>query len=157
LPVAQQVALALEAPLDALVVSKLGAPGQPELAVGALASGGVRVLSEELIDRLGVSDLQLDNEIDRQQGELSRRERQYRGVRPFPELAGKTIILVDDGLATGSTMEAAIEAVRSRKPAALIVAVPVAPLCVPRRLLSGVDRFVALQQPRHFKEVGPFY
>lgn len=157
LPVARQVAIALRAPLDALVVRKLGAPGQPELAIGALASGGILVRSDELIERLGVSDAQLNAEIGRQRRELQRREDRYRGRRPFPDLSGKTVVLVDDGLATGSTMEAAVRAVRSRGPATVIVAVPVAPRGVAPRLLSAVDRFVALMQPPNFSAVGQWY
>lgn len=108
------VARDLDAPLDVLVVRKIGAPGHEEFAIGAIASGNVRVLSHNIIDQLGISPERLDRMIERQQAELERRERQYRGDRPFPELEDQTVILVDDGLATGSTTEAAVKALRIR-------------------------------------------
>lgn len=156
-PVADQVARALKAPLDVLVVRKLGAPGQPELAIGAIASGGVQVLSRGLITELGVSEARLAAEIDSQREELARRERQYRGDRPFPELQDKTLLVVDDGLATGATMEAAVQALRQQAPRAIIVAVPVAPKQVSSALLSAVDEFIAVNQPPDFMAVGQFY
>ncbi|MEE4303047.1 MAG: phosphoribosyltransferase [Wenzhouxiangella sp.] len=156
-PVAKEVASALGAPLDVLVVRKLGAPGQPELAIGAIASGGVQVLSRELIEQLHVSASRLATEIEKQLKELDRRERQYRGDRPFPDLEGKTLLVIDDGLATGSTMEAAVRALRQHEPRAIIVAVPVAPSHVSSSLLSAADEFIAVERPQNFMAVGQFY
>src|SRR5262249_1299227 len=115
-PVAFEVARALHAPLDLFLVRKLGLPGQEELAMGAIATGGVRVLNEELVRALGVSDDVLDTAVARELRELERRERSYRGDRPPPDVRGRTVILVDDGLATGSTMRAAVAALRRQGP-----------------------------------------
>lgn len=156
-PVADQVARALGAPMDVLVVRKLGAPFQPELAIGAIASGGVQVLSRELIAQLDVGQARLDEEIAKQRDELERREHQYRDDRPFPDLKDKTLVVVDDGLATGSTMEAAIKALREHQPRAVIVAVPCAPKRVSPRILSGADEFIAVSQPYDFMAVGQCY
>lgn len=156
-PVAAEVAQALQAPMDVLVVRKLGAPGQPELAIGAIASGGVKVLSRDLIAQLGVSESRLAAEVEKQREKLRDRERRYRGNRPFPDPEGRTLVVVDDGLATGSTMEAAIEALRARRPRAIIVAVPCAPRRVSPRILAQADEFVAVSQPPHFMAVGECY
>lgn len=157
IPVAAQVARVLKSPLDVLVVRKLGAPGQPELAIGAIASGGVEVLSRDVIAQLHVSESRLDAEIEKQRDELARREHLYRGNRPFPELENRTLVVVDDGLATGSTMEAAVKALRQHAPRAIIVAVPVAPRRVSSELLSDADEFIAVEQPLDFMAVGQFY
>lgn len=125
-PVAYEVAEALNAPLDILLVRKLGVPGQEELAMGAIASGGARVLNENIVRYLGISDKTIAEITQQELHELKRRERLFRGGRPAPELGGRTVILVDDGLATGSTMQAAVAAVRRQNPARIIVAVPVA-------------------------------
>src|SRR5438309_3566121 len=125
-PVAYEIARRLGAPLDVFVVRKLGVPGHEELAMGALASGGVRVLNEDLIRELGIPEPVIEAATNREQNELDRRERAYRGTRPSPDLRGKTVVLVDDGLATGNTMRAAVEAVRAQHPERIIVAVPVA-------------------------------
>jgi putative phosphoribosyl transferase len=125
-PVAFQVAQALRAPLDILVVRKLGLPGQEELAMGAIAAGGVRVLNDEVVDTLRIPDEVIDRVAAREQAELERRERVYRDGRPAPVVRDQTVILVDDGLATGMTMRAAIVAVRAQRPDKLVVAVPVA-------------------------------
>lgn len=125
-PVAYEIAEALNAPLDVLPVRKLGVPGQEELAMGAIASGGTRVLNEEVVRQLGITKENIAEIARRERRELERRERLYRGNRPVPKLDGRTIILVDDGLATGSTMRAAMSAVRKQHPAHIIVAVPVA-------------------------------
>jgi putative phosphoribosyl transferase len=125
-PVAYEIAEALNAPLDVLPVRKLGVPGQEELAMGAVAPGGTRVLNEEVVRQLGTTKEIIAEIARRETRELERRERLYRGNRPAPELGGRTIILVDDGLATGSTMRAAVAAVREQHPAHIIVAVPVA-------------------------------
>jgi putative phosphoribosyl transferase len=143
--------------LDLFVVRKLGAPHQPELAIGAIASGDVQVLSRDLIAQLGVSPARLAEKIRTQQQELERRDRRYRGDRPFPALEGLTVIVVDDGLATGSTMTAALEALRKHAPRSVIVAVPCAPEQVPSRILSAADEFIAVSQPRDFVAVGQCY
>jgi predicted phosphoribosyltransferase len=124
IPVAYEVASALDAPLDVFVVRKLGAPGQPELAMGAIASGGVRILNEDVIDALRIPPEAVEFVAEAEQRELERREREYRGTRPFPEVRGRTVIIVDDGLATGATMMAAIQALRLRAPAQIIAAAP---------------------------------
>src|SRR5262249_32646437 len=124
-PVAYEVAHALGAELDVFVVRKLGAPMQPELAMGAIASGGVRVVNDEIVRALGLSDADLADAVQAESRELERRERQYRDDRPFPTVRGRTVILVDDGLATGASMQAAAQALRAQEPRRLIVAVPV--------------------------------
>ena len=125
-PVAFEVAEALDAPLDVFLVRKLGLPGQEELAMGAIATGGVRVLNEDVVSASGVSGEVVARVAALEQEELERRERLYRGSRPPAEVAGRTVILVDDGLATGATMRAAVTALKQRRPARIIVAVPVA-------------------------------
>jgi predicted phosphoribosyltransferase len=125
-PVAAEVARALEAPLDVFLVRKLGVPGHEELAMGAVASGGTRVLNPQLMDALDIPDEVMEAIDARERRELDRRQRAYRGERPPPDVEGRTVILVDDGLATGSTMHAAVQAVRRDRPARVVVAVPVA-------------------------------
>ena len=125
-PVGYEVARALHAPLDVFVVRKLGVPGYEELAMGAVATGGVRVLNEEIVQRLGIPEYVIDAAVAREQQEVARRERLYRGGRPPPEVRGRTVILVDDGLATGATMRAAVMALRQLQPARIVVAVPTA-------------------------------
>ena len=124
-PVAYEVAKALHAPMDVFLVRKLGVPGHEEYAMGAMASGGVRVLNRDVVEALHIPNEVVEQVIAREQRELERREREYRGDRPFPDLRGKTVILVDDGLATGSTMLAAVMALRQKQPARIVVAVPV--------------------------------
>jgi predicted phosphoribosyltransferase len=124
--VAYEVARALHLPLDVFIVRKLGVPGQDELAMGAIASGGVRVLNHAVINALGLGQAEIDQVIRREEQELRRREQQFRGERPPLQLKGKTVIVVDDGLATGATMWAAIAAIRQRGPAKIVMAVPVA-------------------------------
>lgn len=125
-PVAYQVAKELSAPLDVLIVRKLGAPGQEELALGAIASGGVYVLNREIMKSMGLSDSDIRPIADREQHELERREREYRGDRLSPDVADKSVIIIDDGLATGATMWAAVSALRQRHPREIIIAVPTA-------------------------------
>jgi putative phosphoribosyl transferase len=156
-PVAFEVAQALHAPLDILLVRKLGTPGQTELAMGAIASGGVRILDHQLIDGLGITEQQLADTIATQEAELARRERLYRGVRPDVSAQGKTIILVDDGIATGSSMLAAIAALRTLQPKKIVVAVPVAPPHADQQIQKVADEFVCLDTPRSFFGVGQFY
>ena len=156
-PVAFEVAAALGVPLDVFLVRKLGAPGQPELAMGAIASGGARVLDRSLVARLGVSAAQVAEVEARELRELERRERAYRGDRPAPSVAGYAVILVDDGVATGASLKAAIAALREQKPAAIVVAVPVAPPSTLRALEALADQVVCVASPEPFYAVGNFY
>lgn len=156
-PVAAEVARILEAPLDLLIVRKLGVPGRPELAMGAIASGGVRVINREIEEHLNIPGEVIEAVVVREFQELQRRERVYRGERPAADPAGKTVILVDDGLATGATMEAAIRAVDQRDPERIIVAVPVSSAFAFRRLVRLVDHLVCLAAPEPFGSVGSWY
>ena len=156
-PVAAGVAEALGAPLDVLVVRKLGVPGQPELAMGAVASGGVRALNPSVVAELGIGAGTVERVADAEHAEVARREALFRGERPRPVLHDRTVVLVDDGLATGATMRAAVEAVRSTGPARVVVAVPVA-AAEARDLLAAVaDEVVCLAVPRPFGAVGLHY
>lgn len=156
-PVAWEVARELNAPLDVFVVRKLGVPGQEELAMGAIASGGVRVLNVEVIEALGISSAALEAVAARELRTLALRERTYRGDRPPPELAGRTVILVDDGLATGSTMRAAVAAVRHLGPERIIVAVPVAAPDTVRDFERDGIEVVCPLLPEDFYAVGAAY
>jgi putative phosphoribosyl transferase len=156
-PVAWEVAASLHAPLDVFVVRKLGAPRWPELAVGALASGGGVVLNDEVVRGLRISDEQLAELIDKETEELTRRERAYRGDRPPLEPAGKTVIIVDDGVATGASMTAAIKAIRAANPAQIVVAVPVAPPSAHEQLIRVADDVVITSMPSAFMAVGEYY
>jgi putative phosphoribosyl transferase len=156
-PVAAEVARALGAPLDVFLVRKLGLPGQEELAMGAIASGGARVLNEELVETLGIPEALIDAVAAREEEELRRRERLYRGERPPPEVEGKTVILVDDGLATGSSMRAAVAALRRLRPARIVVAVPTAPVSTCEELRPEVDELVCARTPQPFYAVGIWY
>jgi predicted phosphoribosyltransferase len=156
-PVAFEIAAALDAPLDVFLVRKLGVPGHEEYALGAIASGGVRVLNTALIERLGLPAEWIEAIDAKERRELDRRERAYRGDRPPPDVAGRTVILVDDGLATGSSMRAAIQAVRSRRPARIVVAVPAAPESTCRELEHEVDEVICAVTPAPFFAVGQAY
>ena len=156
-PVAYEVARALNAPLDVFVVRKLGVPKYEELAMGAIASGGIRVLNEDVIRQLNISAAEVDAIVQREQQELERRERLYRGNRPAPDLRGKTVIVVDDGLATGSTMKAALVALRQQQPARLVVAVPTAPAETCESLRSEADYLICAATPEPFFSVGSSY
>jgi predicted phosphoribosyltransferase len=156
-PVAAAVAEALDAPLDVLLVRKLGVPGHEELAMGAIASGGVRVLNQDVLDSLGIPPALVDRVAARELDELRRREAVYRGSRAYPALAGRTVVLVDDGLATGASMRAAARAVRQRGPAAVVVAVPVAPVDTVEALRAEVDEVVCPATPLVFLGVGMWY
>ena len=156
-PVAFEVAQALHAPLDILLVRKLGTPGQRELAMGAIASGGVRILNEQLIAELGITEEQVAATIAAQETELQRREQMYRGVRPDISVQGKNAILVDDGIATGSSMLAAISALRTLQPKRIVVAVPVAPSDADEQIKRVADEFVCVDKPELFFGVGQFY
>lgn len=156
-PVAFEVARALEAPLDIFLVRKLGAPGHPEFAIGAIASGGVRVLSHDVIAELGIPAATIEELAEREGLELERRDKAYHVDRPKPPLRNKTVIVVDDGLATGSTMEAAVSALRQHHPAKIIVAVPVGAADSCRRLRAMADEAICLQTPDPFNAVGLWY
>jgi predicted phosphoribosyltransferase len=156
-PVAAEVAEALHAPLDVFVVRKLGMPGHEEYAMGAIASGGVRVLDEQTVHRLGLSDDEVDAVTRAEQRELDRRERLYRDDRPMPELRGRTVILVDDGLATGSTMLAAVRAVRAQRPARIVVAVPTAAADTCDMLRDEADEVICADTPDAFRAVSLWY
>jgi putative phosphoribosyl transferase len=156
-PVAYEVARALHAPLDVFLVRKLGLPGHEEYAMGAVASGGVRVLNPEVVGELHLSDELIDTVTRRELQELERRERAYRGDRPFPDVRGKTVILVDDGLATGSTMRAAAEALRQQRPARLVVAVPAGSPQTCDEFRDEVDEVVCAITPEPFYAVGLWY
>jgi erythromycin esterase-like protein/predicted phosphoribosyltransferase len=156
-PVAYEVARALGAPLDVFIVRKLGVPGYEELAMGAVATGGVRVLNEALVKRLGIPDYVIEAVAAREQEELKRRERLYRGGLPPPDVRGRTVILVDDGLATGATMQAAIRALRQQHPARIVVAVPIASREACEELREEVDDVICAVTPEPFHAVGLWY
>jgi putative phosphoribosyl transferase len=156
-PVAFEVAKALNAPLDVFVVRKLGVPEQQELAMGAIASGGVRVLNENIVRSLGISEAAINEVVAKEQQELERRERLYRGVHPVPTLHERTVILVDDGLATGATMRAALGALQQQKPAKIIIAVPVSASETCQEFQSKVDEVVCAATPNPFYSVGLWY
>ena len=156
-PIGYEVANALGVPLDVFVVRKIGLPWQEELAMGAVASGGVRVFDRNLIRVAHVSDADVERIADAEERELERRERLYRGDRPFPELNAKTVILVDDGLATGASMRAAVAALREEKPARIVVAVPVAAPETCDAFRSIADEIVCAETPEPFQAVGQWY
>lgn len=156
-PVAYEVALTLGVPLDVFVVRKLGVPGEEELAMGALATGGVRVLNKELIHALGISETQIERVSAREALELQRRELAYRGTRGGAEIEGRTVILVDDGLATGSTMRAGVAALRQRNPQQIVIAAPVGARASCDSLQMDADRVVCLATPLDFSSVGEWY
>jgi len=157
IPVGYEVARALGAPLDAFVVRKLGTPGHEELAMGAIGPGGVRFLNEPLRRELGVTDAEVEAVTRAERSELERRERLYRGARAPLDVRGKTAILVDDGLATGSSMRAAIEALRHFEPARIVVAVPTGAPDTCEELRAQVDELVAVITPEAFYAVGLWY
>jgi putative phosphoribosyl transferase len=156
-PVGFEVARALNAELDVFLVRKLGLPGHEELAMGAIASGGIRVINRHLVEALGVSEDEIEAVAQEEERELVRRERLYRGNRPPPRIQGRTVILVDDGLATGSTMRAAVEALRQQHPAKLVVAVPIAESSTCEDLAQEVDEIVCAVTPEPFIGVGLWY
>ena len=156
-PVGFEVAMALGAPLDVFVVRKLGVPGHEELAMGAIASGGVRVVDRNVMQLADVGEAELQRITASEQRELERRERQYRGDRAFPDLRTKVVILTDDGLATGSTMRAAVAALRQEGPSKVVVAVPVAAPDVCESFRSVADEIVCAATPTPFHAVGLWY
>lgn len=153
-PVAYEVAKALHAPLEVCLVRKLGVPTHKELAMGAIASGGVRVLNYDVVSWLGISSRTIDEVAARELKELQRRDRAYRGDRPPPEIRDRTVILVDDGIATGSTVRAAIAVLKPQHPARLIVAIPVAPPQTCAEIKAEVDELVCLLSPPDFYAIG---
>lgn len=156
-PVAYEVATALQAPLDVLIVRKLGIPQHEEFAMGAIARGGVRVLNQDVVKHYHISNATIAEIEAQERQELQRREHTYRGDRPWPALKGKQIILVDDGLATGATMRAAIEAIRKEDTAKIIMAIPVAPQQALHDFKQVVDEVVCLITPEPFYSVGQWY
>ena len=156
-PVAFEIASALHAPLDVFLVRKLGVPGQEELAMGAIATGGIRVLNNEVVRHLGIPDHVIDSATKAEQQELERRQQAYRGTRESPQVRGRIILFVDDGLATGSTMRAAVTALRQQKPARIVVAVPVAAASTCQEFQEEVDQIICATTPEPFYGVGQWY
>jgi putative phosphoribosyl transferase len=156
-PVAYEVARALGAEFDVLVVRKLGVPQQPELALGAVASGGAVVFNDDVVGAIGLTRTHLDAIVRAETAELHRRERTYRGEREPLNVRGRTVIVVDDGLATGASMRAAVTALRSLRPAKVVVAVPVAPVEAAEEFAYIADDFVCIETPRDFHSVGWWY
>ena len=156
-PVAFEVARVLNLPLDVFVVRKLGVPGYEELAMGAIASGGVRVLNPTVVESFGIPDAVIDGVAERERHELQRREREYRDVRPALDVSGRKVILVDDGVATGSTMRAAIEALRQLQAGRIIVATPTIAWSTVNEIQSEADELIAVMRPLDFASVGQWY
>jgi len=156
-PVAYEVALALNAPLDIYLVRKLGLPGREELAIGAIASGGVRVLNEDIIQILNIPEEVINIVAQRELQELQRREQSYRGDRPTPEVRERTVILIDDGLATGASMRAAVTGLRAQHPARIVIAVPTAAPETCEAFESEVDEIICAITPEPFTGVGKWY
>jgi putative phosphoribosyl transferase len=156
-PIAFEVATALNLPLDLFVLRKLGVPGHEELAFGAIGSGGVRVLDREVVKSAGLSNSVIELVTRAEKAELARREQLYRGKRPALDVRGKTAILVDDGIATGSSLRAGVRALRQMQPAAIVIAAPVAPRSTVNHLRREVDDVVCVAIPERFYGVGQFY
>ncbi len=156
-PVGYEVARALGAPFDVMIARKLGAPGQPELGIGAIAPGGVRVLNEEAIRMLGISDAEIEAIAAKEEAEMEHRLRRFRGGRPAPEIRGRDVLLVDDGLATGVTAKAAIRAIRRESPRRIIFAVPVCASDTAQAFGREVDELICLEAPPYFGAVGLWY
>jgi putative phosphoribosyl transferase len=156
-PVAKEVAVAIGAPLDLVVTRKIGVPHQPELAVGAVTQDGEMIVDAEMIGLLGIPASYMKQESARQVEEISSRMKKYRGDRPYPVLEGKTVVIVDDGIATGLTIKAAIQSVKGRNPAKVIVAAPVGPPDSVEEISKLVDRVICLSMPQGFEAIGQFY
>ena len=156
-PVAFEVAKALKAPLDVYVVRKLGVPGHEELAMGAIASGDVRVLNKPVVEDLRISEAAIETETRKEQEELKRRELLYRGKRPPLDVSNRTVVLVDDGIATGSTIKAAIAALKKQKAGRIVVAVPVAPASTIDELKTEVDEVICVSTPEFFHAISLWY
>lgn len=157
IPVAYEVARTLRVDFDVLIVRKLGVPGYPEFAMGAIASGGARYLNQDLMQQIGISAHSVAEVLERERAELQRREALYRGTRPPLDLRGRQVIVVDDGMATGASMRVAVESLRSATPARIVVAVPVAPADAAQRFAGIADDFVSVLSPADFRAVGQFY
>jgi len=156
-PVAFQVAAEISAPMDVFVVRKLGVPSQPELAFGGIASGGIRIIDAQIVEAMGISEAEIERTAMEEGRELARRERVYRGGRAPLKLEGMTVILVDDGIATGASTRAAIAALRELNPARIVLAAPVAPASTCRLLRHEVDDLICLHTPETFYAIGQFY
>jgi predicted phosphoribosyltransferase len=158
-PVAAEVATVLDAPLDLILVRKIGVPFQPELAMGAVVDGGKPVIArnEDVISLTGVSEQEFNATCDQQLAEIERRRKLYLGNRPHPQIAGRTVIVVDDGIATGATTRAALQAIRMRKPSKLVLAVPVAPTESLKELRGEADEIICLEDHEDFGAIGLFY
>lgn len=156
-PVAAEVAITLHAPLDVFIVRKLGVPGHKELAMGAIAIGGAKIFNDEIIKEMRVTPDEIEAVIKHETAELKRRETKYRGNRTFPSLRDKTVILVDDGIATGATMKAAIMAIRQLQPTKIVIAVPVAEKAMCDRMAALVDTLICPMRPVDFFAVGAWY
>ncbi|EYF04624.1 phosphoribosyltransferase [Chondromyces apiculatus] len=156
-PVAYEAARVLGVPLDIFLVRKLGAPGQSEHPLGIVASGGVTVLNHELLSSLGLSEEDIKDMVGREQRILAQREQVYRGERPFPRLQGRTVVLVDDGLATGVIMRAAVSAARRMEPARLVIAAPIGAAYTCRKIREAADDVVCLSEPGRIRTVGMHY
>lgn len=156
-PVAFEIAESLHAPLDLMLVRKLGTPGQEELAMGAIATGGARVMNDDVVTALHISDAEIEAEAGREQEELEHRQRLYRGDRPLMDFRDKCILLVDDGIATGATMRVAIQALRQQHPARIVVATPVAPPDTVAVLRREADAVVCLETPEPFIAISRWY
>lgn len=156
-PVAYEIALALKAPMDIFLVRKLGLPGSEELAIGAIASGGIQILNEDIVQALGIDATTIRSVLERELQELRRREGIYRGSRPAPDVKNHTVIVVDDGLATGASMRAAVMGLRTQSPARIVVAVPAAASQAIELLRSEVDEVVSVISPDPFEGVGKWY
>lgn len=152
-----EVAEALDAELDVIVTRKLGAPSNPEFGFGAIGPGGVRVLNDSTVQRLGLSEDQIEDVVEREQEELNRRLEEYRGQRELPEIEGRTVIVVDDGMATGGTALAAVQTTRAQNPKKIVLAVPVSPPDTADKLRDVVDELICLHTPRAFMAVGQWY
>lgn len=156
-PVGYEIARALNAPLDVFVARKLGAPGQPELAIGAVAPGGVRIVNDRVVRELDVSEGWIEAVAEKELVEVGRRMRRFRDERPEPEIGGRTVILVDDGIATGMTVRAAIRAIREKSPRRIVLAVPVCAAVTADDLASEVDELICLQTPADLWAIGFWY
>ena len=152
-----EIAHALNVPLDIIITKKIGAPENPELAIGAVAEDGTFLLDEKLVELLGVPQNYIKAEVERQKSEIKRRLKSYRGDLPSPEIAGREVILVDDGVATGSTLKAALRSLKNRGAKPIVIAVPVGPLETVRELKKEADRVVCLFTPEPFYAIGEFY
>ncbi len=156
-PVAIEIADALDVPLDLMLVRKLGLPGHEELAMGAIAGGDIQVMNENVLRGSRIGPESIEMVVKKERNELKRREQAYRGDRPWPNLESRCVILVDDGIATGATMRAAIDAVRAQQPTRIVVAIPLAPPDTVQMLKGIVDEVVCLQQPEPFMSIGQWY